>query len=244
MSVVIPTYNRPECLRAILETLALQTFKDFEVIISDAGSPHPPINIVQGFSKRLNVRFIRQEKDIPWNYAAKNDGIRIAHGEILFLSDDDLVYAPNCLGNHYKRHRSGKRIMVFGLKYKYPSLRANQAVKYLKTKFPQGAIDMRDRFRPTAPQHNFSVRKSEVMAINGYDEDFSSHYGCEDGDFAWRLIRNSVKPVFAAECPALFIIKTYHRSSAKERKRDAGHNRKLASQKKRAGKIFCAHGIR
>ena len=134
--------------------------------------------------------------------------------------------------------------MVFGLKYKYPSLRANQAVEYLKTKFPQGAIDMRGRFRPTSPQHNFSVRKSEVMAINGYDQDFSGHYGCDDGDFAWRLIRNGVKPVFVAECPALFIIKTYHRLAAKERRRHARHNQGLASQKKRAGKISCVHGIR
>jgi len=245
ISVVIPTYNRPECLRAALETLALQTFKDFEVIISDAGSPRSPINIVQGFSKRLNVRFIRQKKDIPWNQpTAKNDGIRIAHGEILFLSDDDLIYHQNCLANHHKQHHSRKRIMVFGLKYKYPPLQANQAVEYLKTRFPQGAIDLRGKWRPTSPQHNFSVRKSEVIAINGYDQDFSGHRGCDDGDFAWRLIRNGVKPIFAKECQALFIIKTYHRLDVKERRRQARHNQKLAANKKRVGKIFCAHGIR
>jgi glycosyltransferase involved in cell wall biosynthesis len=43
VSIGIPTYNRPELLKPVVESFQKQSFRDFEVIISDNGSPDPRV---------------------------------------------------------------------------------------------------------------------------------------------------------------------------------------------------------
>ena len=54
-SVVIPTFNRAEKLRCALESLAGQTFKDFEVIVCDDGSSDHTPAVVSSFTERIQV---------------------------------------------------------------------------------------------------------------------------------------------------------------------------------------------
>jgi len=91
VSVIVPTYNRPEMLRVALESLTVQTFKDFEVIVINDGGTCVD-SVIGDFNKRLNIQFI----DYPENCnraAARNRGIRIADGKyIAYLDDDDRFY--------------------------------------------------------------------------------------------------------------------------------------------------------
>jgi glycosyltransferase involved in cell wall biosynthesis len=43
VSIGLPTYNRPELLKLVLESFQKQSFRDFELIISDNGSPDPRV---------------------------------------------------------------------------------------------------------------------------------------------------------------------------------------------------------
>lgn len=40
VSVIIPTYNRPDFLKLTVESIISQTFQDFEIIVIDDGSPN------------------------------------------------------------------------------------------------------------------------------------------------------------------------------------------------------------
>jgi glycosyltransferase involved in cell wall biosynthesis len=92
-SVIIPTYNRAVKLKKNLESLLNQTYKDFEVIVSDDGSTDNTVNIVEDArNKGLTIHYIYNPN---WGGPAKprNIGINSAQFEWLcFLDSDDWWY--------------------------------------------------------------------------------------------------------------------------------------------------------
>ena len=95
-SVIIPTYNRSLQLKKALDSLISQTFKNFEVIISDDGSTDDTKKLVVKYNSKLNIKYIWNEN---WGGPARprNIGIKESNGEwICFLDSDDWWY-PNKL---------------------------------------------------------------------------------------------------------------------------------------------------
>lgn len=91
-SVVIPTYNRATLLRRTLQSLVMQTYKNFEVIVGDDGSTDNTKEIVTSFKNDLNIKYIRSE-NFGGPARPRNNGIKAASGEwICFLDHDDWWY--------------------------------------------------------------------------------------------------------------------------------------------------------
>ncbi len=91
VSIIIPTYNRPEPLKNTLKTIFIQSYKDFEVIIVDDGSDFN----LQPIIKNYPVRIIRQ--DHSGANAARNKGFQHSNGEFLLFCDDDIELDPSFL---------------------------------------------------------------------------------------------------------------------------------------------------
>ncbi len=93
VSIVVPAWNAEKFIRRTLETVAAQTYRDFEVLVVDDGSADKTKETVDAFlaEKKLAGRCIRQEnKKIA---GARNTGIRAAAGELVaFLDHDDLWF--------------------------------------------------------------------------------------------------------------------------------------------------------
>ena len=86
VSVIIPVYNGARYLRAALESVFAQTYRDFEVIVVDDGSVDDSGVIAQSFPE---VRYI--QKTNQGVAAARNHAIEAARGEYFaFLDQDDL----------------------------------------------------------------------------------------------------------------------------------------------------------
>jgi len=95
-SIIIPTYNSADKLKRALDSIDKQSFKDFEVIVSDDGSLDHTKQIIDGFFAKFHLEYIWGEN---WGGPARprNKGIKIAQGEyIAFLDADDWWY-PNKL---------------------------------------------------------------------------------------------------------------------------------------------------
>ncbi|MBI4370942.1 MAG: glycosyltransferase [Elusimicrobia bacterium] len=94
VSVVVPAWNAEAFLEKTLETVAAQTFRDFELIVVDDGSRDGTKKAADRFLERagLEGRCLRQEnRKIA---GARNAGIRAARGELVaFLDHDDLWLA-------------------------------------------------------------------------------------------------------------------------------------------------------
>ena len=85
-SVIIPVYNKANTIKRALDSVLVQSFRNFEVIVVDDGSTDRLDEILAAYRA---PRVIRQEN--AGVSAARNAGIAAARGEyICFLDADDL----------------------------------------------------------------------------------------------------------------------------------------------------------
>lgn len=97
ISIVIPTYNRPQLLHHCLHALTqLQYPRDrFEVIIVDDGSSVSLAFIIGQFQSQLSLTFLQQHNAGP--ATARNTGAQAAKGNYIAFTDDDCVPSSNWL---------------------------------------------------------------------------------------------------------------------------------------------------
>jgi glycosyltransferase involved in cell wall biosynthesis len=95
VSICIPTHNRPELLERAVRSCLVQTFKDFEIIITDNGDNDASRDVVARLADP-RIRYYKDETCVgPW--ANGNRAAALATGNyIKFLMDDDLM-KPECL---------------------------------------------------------------------------------------------------------------------------------------------------
>lgn len=94
MSVVIPTYNRPQDLEKVLKSLTLQTHKNFEVVVVEGGEKEPTQKVAEKYSKKLKIIFDHCPKGLV---AQENKALEIMTGEIFLRTDDDVDFDKNWL---------------------------------------------------------------------------------------------------------------------------------------------------
>ena len=97
ISIVIPTYNRPEQLAVCLRACSRLDYpRDrFEVIVVDDGGVTPLDELVNQFHGSLTLKLLQQRNAGP--AAARNRGASEATGEFLAFTDDDCAPASNWL---------------------------------------------------------------------------------------------------------------------------------------------------
>jgi glycosyltransferase involved in cell wall biosynthesis len=97
VSIIIPVYKAEKYIAATVQSALEQTYKNFEILIIDDGSPDRSIDICQQFADP-RIRIIRQDnRGLP---GARNTGIRHAKGEYLTLLDADDLWLPEKLEKH------------------------------------------------------------------------------------------------------------------------------------------------
>jgi glycosyltransferase involved in cell wall biosynthesis len=94
VSIVIPLYNKERWIRRALDSIAGQTFTDFELLVVNDGSSDGGAQIVTNYGDR-RFRLITQRNAGPG--AARNRGIGEAKGELLAFLDADDEWLPNYL---------------------------------------------------------------------------------------------------------------------------------------------------
>ena len=98
ISVCIPTYNRPEHLNNCLNSLSLQTNKNFEVCISDNCSKTNIGNIIKTYKKKLKIKYNRNKRNLGFALNLLKVS-RMASGKFVwFLGNDDLLI-PTAIEN-------------------------------------------------------------------------------------------------------------------------------------------------
>jgi glycosyltransferase involved in cell wall biosynthesis len=88
-SIIIPLYNRPQEIKELLETLTLQNYKHFEVLVIEDGSVNDAAAIVNSFSGKLDVRYYvkpNSGQGFTRNYAFER-----AKGDYFIILDSDCL---------------------------------------------------------------------------------------------------------------------------------------------------------
>jgi glycosyltransferase involved in cell wall biosynthesis len=92
-SIIIPLYNRPQEIKELLETLTVQTYKQFEVLVIEDGSDDDAEEIVKSFSDSLTVRYY--VKPNSGQGFSRNFGFEKAKGDYFVIFDSDILIPEN-----------------------------------------------------------------------------------------------------------------------------------------------------
>ncbi|MBK0379024.1 glycosyltransferase [Mucilaginibacter segetis] len=94
-SIIIPLYNRPQEISELLNTLTLQTYRQFEVLVIEDGSNDSAETIVNSFADRLNIRYFVKENE--GQGFTRNYGFERAKGDYFIIFDSDCLIPENYL---------------------------------------------------------------------------------------------------------------------------------------------------
>lgn len=98
ISVVVPNYNHARFLRARLDTIFAQSFRDFEVILLDDASTDSSCEIIDAYSQRPGVRVQLNERNSGSTFRQWNRGAAMARGKFLWFAESDDEADPDMLG--------------------------------------------------------------------------------------------------------------------------------------------------
>lgn len=111
ISVIVPVYNTEEYIGNCVESVLMQTYADFELILIDDGSSDKSWEICQAICKKDHrIRLIQQEhKGVS---AARNIGMNAAEGKYLFFLDSDDVIHPQLLEGLYNLQEENHSVIT------------------------------------------------------------------------------------------------------------------------------------
>jgi glycosyltransferase involved in cell wall biosynthesis len=115
LSVLIPTFNRPDALMECLAHLERQTFKGFEVVVVDDGSTDSTPKRIETYITKstLEIRYVSQKNGGPAK--ARNLGISLLRTPLCLMLGDDIFASPNLVETHLKLHQKHADLGVAAL---------------------------------------------------------------------------------------------------------------------------------
>ena len=115
VSVIISCYLGQKTLPILLNGLERQTYKNFEFIIIDDGSPESMERVVSETKTSLSIKFIREEKNMGRSYT-RNTGMLYAEGECLIFTDQDVIIEDDFVFNFAIRQQYTSNCAFLGFK--------------------------------------------------------------------------------------------------------------------------------
>ncbi len=193
-SVIIPTYDRPQPLVALLTSLSRMAWRDFEVIVVDDGGRVPVAPRIAAFDGRLRLSLIRQQNHGP--AAARNAGAARARGRYLAFTDDDCIVDARWLSalartcERLPEHACGGRTASAD-GASICSVAHQLLMDYLCERY-----SLSRRVGAFFPSNNLCVPRGRFIEVGGFD--VTMRYG-EDRDFCDRWAARGFGVTFVPE---------------------------------------------
>lgn len=198
VSIVMPAYNTARFIRAAIDSVLSQTYKDFELIVVDDRSPDDCAAICRSYSD-VRVRLV----SLPENLGlagARNAGIEVAQGEFIGFLDSDDVAVPDRLALQLAYFDSHSNCILLGGGYR----RMHEDGELLPGEnlfpLPSPAIRPMLLLRNNFNASTLTMRRSALPA-GGFRSIFA-----EDYDFITRITASST-----GEMANLSEVLTYYR---------------------------------
>lgn len=93
ISILLPTYNRPELLKDAIESVLNQTYTNFELIISNNCSPNPEVDRIcrEYAAKDFRIRYFCQENNIGCEKNTRFCISKMQNNLHFGMADDDII---------------------------------------------------------------------------------------------------------------------------------------------------------
>lgn len=222
ISLIISFYNKTELLQKVLESIALQTMQDVEVVIADDGSGPQAAAFIEhaAHSYPFPIRHVWHE-DKGWRKnAILNKAVMAAKSEYLVFIDGDCLLERHFLEEHYASRKqgevvTGRRVLLTPKTTEYilakpltphrlgaplffrllwETIFGHQKTQLeQKIRLPKGLRRLFIRERKRYILGcNFSLYKEDLLGVNGFDERFAYPGYGEDIDLEFRLARKGI----------------------------------------------------
>ena len=175
VSVVIPTLNRYDYLKDVLQDLEQQDYSHFEVIVVDQSDAFD-----EAFYKsfELDIQLIRQTEKALW--LARNTAIKAAKGTFIALSEDDVRIQSDWISSHLKCLDFFDAQVSAGVFYpEGQHIPKERAFFALASQFATG---------------NAMLYKDVFKRVGLFDRQFERQR-MGDGEFGMRLYLNDIKSI-------------------------------------------------
>ena len=201
LSVIVPTYNREDCLYAMLESLHKQSFKDFEVIVVDQSEDVSPEKIAKILGCCKGVRYFQIDK--KGRPLSKNFAIGEAKGDVLLFCDDDIVAAENFLSVHYGLHKEHPEVGAMSCHLIEPHETEGDYGMPLKItaygRFLNKPYSNYEGYVTSLNGGNMSFKKKALEAVGFFEERLAGTSMLEEPDIAYRLLKCGYRLYFSAQ---------------------------------------------
>jgi glycosyltransferase involved in cell wall biosynthesis len=266
ISVILSTYNAPKWLEKSLWGYAMQSDRDFEVVIADDGSGTPTAELISQMRERtgLTLKHVWHEDHGFRKCTILNRGIEAAAGDYLLFSDGDCIPRSDFVWQHRIAAEPGR--FLSGGYYKLPmalsehitedDIRSGRAfsvawlrshglpfshrlLRLLATGWRADFLNRMTTTRPSWNGNNSSGWATDLEAANGFDE--RMRYGGEDRELGERLENAGIRGKhvrYQSVCLHLDHPRGYVNDV------DLQRNRQIRQETKQTSRVQTAYGIR
>ncbi|MGM0925016.1 MAG: glycosyltransferase [Pseudomonadota bacterium] len=263
VTLIVTTYNWPEALEISLRTALRQSHDNYEIIVADDGSNDSTFDVVERIKNetRCCVSHVWQ-KDKGFRAAAiRNRAIAKATGDYVIFVDGDCLLPYSFVSDHLSLAEEAFFVAGSRIKFipsftrwmlsnpeKIPAITRYSLFKlwfirkvkrvHPLLKLPLGKLryGRKDRWQG-AVTCNMAVWKKDLLAVNGFDNEFVG-WGLEDSELVARLLNYGVKRKEGKVYN--FVAHLYH----EERSRDAESINRAKFEKSLFGsRVIASSGI-
>ena len=176
-SIIIPTYNEEEYLPVLLKSIKEQSFSSYEVIVADANSTDKTREIAESYGCTV------VDGGLP--AVGRNNGAKIAKGEILLFLDSDLKLTDDYLRDVLYEFRNEHLGIAISQMEPLSEKTEDKVLHEMANKFMVSVENIKPH---GAGCYGIIAKKSLHDKCGGFDE--SLNFG-EDTDYIERLAKKS-----------------------------------------------------
>ncbi len=184
-SLVVPTLNRVDEVRVLLQSLVEQTFADFEVFLVDQNEDDRLGPVVEMFAPRLILTRLRST--VRNSSHARNVGLPLCRGELIAFPDDDCIYPADTLACVDQAFNDDPNLAILSGPAMSPEGRLGSG----RWERRSCAITMQTIWT-TVIAFNLFISASWLRRVGGFDEmlGVNAKFGSgEEADLVIRIIR-------------------------------------------------------
>ncbi|MEM9679866.1 MAG: glycosyltransferase family 2 protein [Bacteroidota bacterium] len=218
ISIIISTYNSEAWLENVIWSYHAQTYKNFEMVIADDGSKQPTFDLIERMKTKVDypIQHVWHEDNGFQKSQILNKAILACKADYILMSDGDCMARKDFVEVHINNREKG--YFLSGGYFMLPMSISEEItkddivsqrcfdLKWLKSKGLKSSFKnnkltadgikekLLNAITPTSASwngHNASGWKTDIMAINGFDE--RMQYGGQDRELGERLFNHGIK---------------------------------------------------
>jgi glycosyltransferase involved in cell wall biosynthesis len=263
-SLIISFYNRLDYLKLVLAGLERQSFRNLEIILADDGSSQNVIREIESVTKQISFPLIhiwQEDKGFRKNRVL-NSAVSVSSTNYLIFIDGDCIPHHKFVEEHYansspEHSLTGRRVNLserITQKLTYENVKEGYLEKEMPTLIIDGFIGKSTDvekgiyFKSKALRKyintkkrgllgcNFSIHKTNLESINGFDERYEAPSIGEDSDVQFRLELLGIKIKSLNNIAIQYHL--YHRMQKRPEK-----NLELFAEVKKLAKHYTPYGL-